>query len=131
MIVIDTSALVSILWQESDAALMLDAIHASPHCCISAPTKFEVMLVMGGWRKEAAMAEASQLLTALNIETADWTNELSDIAGQAFLRFGKGQHKAALNFGDCMSYALAKATDAPLLFKGNDFAMTDIRSAIV
>ena len=89
------------------------------------------MLVMGGWRKEAAMAETSQLLTALNIETADWTNELSDIAGQAFLSFGKGQHKAALNFGDCMSYALAKATDAPLLFKGNDFAMTDIRSAIL
>ncbi len=88
------------------------------------------MLVMGGWRKEAAMAEANQLLRTLKIEIADWTNELADIAGQVFLRYGKGQHKAALNFGDCMSYALAKAIDSPLLFKGNDFVMTDIQSAI-
>lgn len=130
MIVIDTSALVSILWQESDAELMLNAIHASPRRCMGAPTKFELNLVMGGWRKAAAMAEASQLLFALRIEIADWTNELADIAGQAFLRFGKGQHKAALNFGDCMAYALAKSLDAPLLYKGSDFSMTDIRSAL-
>src|SRR3546814_12349644 len=57
------------------------------------------------------------------------TLDHGELARQAFLDFGKGRHKAGLNFGDCFSYALAKATDEPLLFKGNDFALTDIEAA--
>ena len=66
----------------------------------------------------------------LAIEIADVTSQHADIAIEAFRRYGWGRHRAALNIGDCFSYALAKATDLPLLFKGDDFIHTDIRSAL-
>lgn len=71
------------------------------------------------------------LIDTLRIEISAWTRQHADIAAEAFLRFGRGRgHAAKLNFGDCMAYALAKSLDAPLLFKGDDFALTDIRSAL-
>ena len=70
------------------------------------------------------------LLQNAKIEVVDWTDAMVSLAIDAFLKFGKGQHKAKLNFGDCMAYALAKSLNAPLLYKGADFAQTDIRSAL-
>ena len=71
------------------------------------------------------------ILSRPGIRIEPWTDRHADIAQDAFTRYGKGQgHPAQLNFGDCMSYALAKSLDMPLLYKGGDFALTDIRSAI-
>lgn len=98
---------------------------------IGAPTLFEVRLVMGGRQQQEGIDDADSLLAQSGIETVAWTAELADLATDAFLRFGKGQgHPAQLNFGDCMAYAVAKSLDVPLLFKGDDFAKTDIRSAL-
>lgn len=129
MIVIDPSVLVAILRSESDADEYQAILEASSDTIIGAPSKFELLLVMGKAQSALGMAQARRLLGALAIRTFNYTDELADGAADAFLKFGKGRHKAELNFGDCMSYALAKSLDAPLLFKGNDFALTDVRSA--
>lgn len=87
-------------------------------------------MVMGGRYGRDGIDELNLLIEANGIEVISWTGELADAAAEAFLRFGKGLHPAKLNFGDCMAYALAKSLDAPLLYKGDDFAKTDIRSAL-
>jgi ribonuclease VapC len=69
-------------------------------------------------------------LAEANIDVAPFDNQQASLARMAFLRYGKGRHKAALNMGDCVSYALARAREAPLLFKGNDFPHTDIQPAV-
>ncbi len=120
----------AILKGESDAANYLQCLLSAPRLIIGAPTKFELLLVMAHSQAEPGVADARDLLTTYGFETADWADAMTEIATDAFLRFGKGRHKAALNYGDCMAYALAKFLDAPLLFKGNDFAQTDIISAI-
>ncbi len=130
MIVVDTSALVSILKSEPDAAQFAVTLAEASRVVIAAPTKFELLLVMARSQHEDGVEDARLLLAANAIETADWTDDLADIATSAFLRYGKGHHKAGLNFGDCMAYALAKSLDAPLLFKGEDFASTDITPAL-
>jgi ribonuclease VapC len=74
---------------------------------------------------------AQELMDSLRIETTPFTQTLADLAVDAFMRYGKGRsHPAKLNFGDCMAYALAKSLNAPLLYKGGDFALTDVKSAI-
>lgn len=86
-------------------------------------------MVAMGRKDDRARLEADALLNNFDVEIIDWTGQLADVAIDAFEQFGKGRHKAGLNFGDCMSYALAKSLDAPLLYKDNDFALTDIRAA--
>lgn len=110
---------------ESEA--FLDIISGDRSCVIGSPTKFETLLVAA--RHPGGPQDVEQLLAAAGIETMDWTAGHADLAAEAFERFGKGRHPAALNFGDCMAYAVAKSLDAPLLFKGDDFAQTDIRTA--
>ncbi|MCY7272069.1 MAG: type II toxin-antitoxin system VapC family toxin [Sphingomonas bacterium] len=94
---------------------------------MAAPTKFELFMVATGRRSDQGQKAADLLVVEYRIEIIDWTDALADLAIEAFRRFGKGRHKAALNFGDCMAYALAKSLDAPLLYKGNDFTLTDLR----
>jgi ribonuclease VapC len=130
LIVVDTSVLVAILKDEPDAKRLWSAMAADSDLRIGAPTKFELLLVMGRWRAEPAIETARDLVKSLGIVVVDWTDVLTDAATDTFLRYGKGRHEAALNFNDCMSYALAKSLDAPLLYKGDDFAKTDIRSAL-
>lgn len=86
------------------------------------------MMVAGGRFGADGIGLAQDLIDSCSIEVADWTEALSDIATQAFLRFGKGRHSAGLNFGDCMAYALAKSLDVPLFYKGNDFAKAGVRN---
>ncbi len=129
MIVVDTSALIAILRAEPDAEVFIDALQASPRCVMAAPTQFEMLMVALGRRSEEGQAAADALLVEYQIEIIGWTHAHADLAIEAFRKFGKGRHKAALNFGDCMAYALAKSLDAPLLYKGNDFALTDLRAA--
>ncbi|MCY7398316.1 MAG: type II toxin-antitoxin system VapC family toxin, partial [Sphingomonas bacterium] len=107
----------------------LEALQSSSRCVMASPTKFETLMVAIGRRGDQGQGAADLLLAEYRIDIIDWTDALADVALKAFRSFGKGRHKAALNFGDCMSYALAKSLDAPLLYKGNDFALTDLRSA--
>ena len=87
------------------------------------------MAIAGRHGDEAAWEPLDALLARLEVEIVAHDAALARIARAAFLRFGKGRHPARLNFGDCASYALAKAHNPPLLFKGDDFARTDVKAA--
>lgn len=94
---------------------------------VSAGTVVEVGVV--STMKDVARA-MSDLMSALPIRVVQVDEAMAELAVEAFRRYGKGIHRARLNFGDCFSYALAKHLDSPLLFVGNDFSQTDIRSAL-
>ena len=129
--VIDTSALLAILLDEPEHLAFLAAIDAHGTRLASAATILEASIVVMGKRGEAGVAELGALLKAIDIIATPFNSDQAEIAFQAFHRYGKGRHPAALNFGDCFSYALAKATDEMLLFKGQDFARTDVKRAPV
>ncbi|MER8395746.1 type II toxin-antitoxin system VapC family toxin [Mesorhizobium sp. M1340] len=125
--VIDTSAVVAILRSEPEAArleraLVLDPIRLVPATCV-----LEARMVLVSRRGEHALAEIDLWLR--KIEADIIPVDLVDLATQGWLTYGKGHHPAALNFADCLSYALAKRADEPLLFIGNDFSQTDIEAA--
>ena len=126
---VDTSALIAILVNEPEAKAFTRIIVQAPERIIGAPTHFELLMVACGQRQMATEPEVARLLDMMGIQVVPWTPDLAETAQAAFRTFGKGSHPARLNFGDCMSYALAKSLDAPLLYKGDDFAKTDIRSA--
>jgi ribonuclease VapC len=128
--VIDTSAIVAILLAEADAQLFARAIASDPMRLISAGTALECSLVVESELGEEGARELDLLLLRAGIETIPFNAEQLAIARQAFRSFGKGRHPAGLNFGDCFSFALSKASGEPLLFKGSDFVKTDIRAAL-
>ena len=127
--VIDSSALVAIILEEPDASIYLSAIANTSSAMLSTATFVETSLVLLRRRKHDALTVLDIVISQLKIETVPVDHEQGLLAREAFLRFGKGRHKAGLNFGDCFSYALAKQTGEPILFKGNDFSKTDIVSA--
>ena len=130
MIVVDTSSLIALFLREPDSRAHAGAIFAADQVLVGAQTAFEFRMVAHGRRRERDR-DAAQLVHDMNLIVEPWTEDLVMAAHAAFRRYGKGQgHPAQLNFGDCMSYALAKARDLPLLYKGGDFALTDIRSAL-
>ena len=130
MIVIDTSALVAILRREDEADEFLRLIAEVDHCQVSAVSLLETSMVLAGRiGDETAWRDLDDLIKVAAIEIVPQYENQARIARDAFLRFGKGRHRAGLNFGDCASYALARAHDAPLLFKGADFPQTDILPA--
>ncbi len=128
--VLDTSAIVAILFAEDEAERFSEAIEDDPMRLISAGTALECSLVIEGKLGEAGGRELDLLMLRAGIETIPFNAEQLAIARQAFRDFGKGRHPAGLNYGDCFSFALSKASGEPLLFKGGDFAKTDIRSAL-
>ena len=131
MIAVDTSSLYAILFGEPDADLYDEALFQAEAIMIGAPTAFEFLMVAEGRRDFFVRQEAERLLNIPKMTIVPWDEEKITLALDAFSRFGKGSgHGAGLNFGDCMSYALAKALDLPLLYKGGDFARTDIAAAI-
>jgi ribonuclease VapC len=130
LIVVDTSALMAIIKREIDAEVIALHMAQSEQLIIGAPTKFELLLVAAAKSGMEGMEQANALLDSYQIQVMPWDDALAELAAEAFLRFGKGRHPAKLNFGDCMAYALAKSLDAPLLYKGSDFAQTDVASAV-
>jgi len=124
--VIDTSAVVAILLNESDARRLADAIDAGSPRMMSAATLLEASIVIEAKRGEAAGRELDLFLYRAGIEIVPVDQEQAEAARIAWRRFGKGRHLAALNYGDCFAYALAKVTGSPLLYKGEDFARTDL-----
>jgi len=127
--VVDTSALVAILLAETEARQFSEAAAAAGKRMMSAVTQVELSLVIEGRKGEPGREAVDRLLGESDIEVVAVTPQMALGAIDAFRRFGRGRHKAALNIGDCFSYALAIALDEPLLFKGEDFARTDARSA--
>lgn len=131
MIVVDSSAIIAILRLEPEVDTFLRVIAAADGVEMSAHSALEVALALAGADREPAVwAPFDQLVERAGIVIAPLDREQCRRGREAFLRFGKGRHPAGLNLGDCASYALASVREAPLLFKGNDFAKTDVESAV-
>jgi ribonuclease VapC len=128
--ILDSSPLVAILAGEPDAELYIQAISRAPRCRISAGNFIELSIVVESQFPAEVLRQCDALFRRVGIVIEPVTVEHAHLARQAFHDFGKGRHQAALNFGDCFAYALAKHTGEPLLFKGNDFSQTDIVSAL-
>ncbi|MEP9356834.1 type II toxin-antitoxin system VapC family toxin [Xanthobacter sp. KR7-65] len=127
--VIDTSAIVAIFFNEPDAPSYRERIADDPIRLISAATFLEAAMVIEARFGEAGGAELDLWLHKAEVEVVAVTAEHADQARRAWRRYGKGRHPAGLNYGDCFSYALAVLSGEPLLFKGDDFPKTDIRVA--
>jgi len=127
--ILDTSALVAVLYREPEAAEFAQLIHDADTCRMSVATLVELTMVIESQLGSDGMRQAEAFLRRAGVTIEPVTLAHGELARQGFLDFGKGRHKAGLNFGDCFSYALAKATGEPLLFKGNDFRQTDIEPA--
>jgi ribonuclease VapC len=123
--VVDTSALVAILLREADAALYADAIARAGTPMMSAASYVELSIVALS-RGQRGRLELEATLDDAAIEILPVTLDQARIAADAYARWGKGRDPAGLNFGDCFAYALAKSRAEPLLFKGADFALTDV-----
>ncbi len=128
--IIDSSVLVAILHAEPGYVRYLDAILAADQAAVPAPNYLETCMVLAGRKTEAALDWLDSYIRESNISILPFTADHALVARQAFLRYGKGRHKAGLNFGDCIAYAAAKLEGMPLLFKGDDFSLTDIEPAL-
>ena len=127
--VIDTSALMAILCDEPERHHFNEMIVASQSRLISAGTYLETAIVAEARYGRKGFHHLKLFLTTASIEVAAFDREQAEIAADAYYRYGKGRHAAGLNYGDCFTYALAMQKDEPLLFKGEDFVRTDVRSA--
>ena len=127
--IVDTSAVMTVLFGESGAERYDEAIAKAPRRLMSVVNFLEAAIVLESRSGEAAGHELDAFLEEAEIEPAPVTADHAQAARRAWRRFGKGNHPAGLNFGDCFAYALAEATGEPLLFKGRDFALTDIEAA--
>ena len=128
--IVDSSAILAILFAESDAAVFAKAMSEADSCKISAATFVEVAVVVEAQTKDRGGRQLDAFLRRAGFVVEPVTEEQAHLARQAYSDFGKGRHPAGLNFGDCFSYALAKASGEALLFKGGDFSKTDIVSAL-
>ncbi len=129
--VIDSSALIAIFRLEPEADAFLEAIVAAERRLMSALSFLETSMVMSGGAFDATAFEPlDEFLAEADVDVVPFDAAQATLARQAFLRFGKGRHKAGLNLGDCASYALAKAKGTSLLFKGEDFRRTDVMAAL-
>lgn len=127
--IIDTSALVAILYGEPEGPRFVQLIHDAETTRISVANYVELAMVVENQLGPDGMRQAEAFFRRAGISIEPVTLEHGELARQAFLDFGKGRHKAGLNFGDCFAYALAKTSGEPLLFKGNDFIQTDVEIA--
>lgn len=124
--VIDSSAVLQILFSEAGADNAVDVLLNAPICRIATPTLLEIAIVYGA-RQGFDNGDVASLIAKFDVVLEPFTYEHFVIAKEAYARFGKGQgHTAQLNFGDCISYALAKVSGESLAFKGDDFNQTDL-----
>ena len=123
---LDSSALIAVLFAEPGYLALVDRILEADHVRVGAPTLVETSLVVEGRRRTPAAGDVEGLVKELAITVVPFGEGEWRIAIEAFRRFGRGRHAAALNFGDCLAYASAAAAGDTLLFVGDDFARTDI-----
>ena len=128
--ILDSSAVISMLWGEPDADRMEEAVASAEGLAVSAPSLVEMATVAEGRFGPAMGDKLDALLARLAPEIVPFTAEHAALAREGWRRYGKGRHPAGLNLGDCFAYALAKSRNQPLLFKGDDFSLTDVKAAI-
>ncbi len=129
--IVDTSALVAILKLEPERVPFAEILDRADSLRISAATYVELSIVMDRRKSPALSREVDEIIERFNIQIEPVTAEQARIARQAYRDYGRASgHAANLNFGDCFSYALARAKREPILFKGDDFVHTDLRSAL-
>jgi ribonuclease VapC len=128
--VIDTSALLAILLDEAERRAFNEAIEAAESRCMSTATFVETSIVIESRYGAEGVRDLDLLISKASIDLVALDVEQAHLARTAFGRFGKGRHAAGLNYGDCFAYALAKSLGEPLLYKGGDFSLTDVASAV-
>ena len=124
--VVDTSALLAVIFEEAEAAVLAEILATSDNTLCSAVSVLEAGIVIEARKGRAAGTDFQVFLDLAKIKVVEFSSEQASIATQAWRKFGKGNHKAGLNMGDCCTYALSKTTRQALLFKGNDFSLTDV-----
>jgi ribonuclease VapC len=127
--VVDTSALIAILLGEPEGDRLIELLADAEDPLISAASLLEASIVMHAKTGEQGVGDLDRLLTAAAVRCVAVDRAQAHVAREAYVRFGKGRAPAGLNFGDCFSYALAQVAGRPLLFKGDDFGLTDITPA--
>jgi ribonuclease VapC len=129
-LVVDSSALVAIILREPDWLVFFEALVNAERSLLSCMNLLEARIVTLRRLGEAGRVKLHELLESQTVQFASFDEGQALIAFEAHVRFGKGRHPARLNLGDCAAYALAKSLDAPLLFKGDDFRLTDVTPAL-
>jgi ribonuclease VapC len=124
--VVDTSALLAVIFEEAEAEVLAEILAASDNTLCSAVSVLEASIVIEARKGRAAGNDFQAFLDLAKIKVVDFSGEQGRIATQAWRKFGKGNHKAGLNMGDCCTYALSKISRQALLFKGKDFSLTDV-----
>ena len=127
--IVDSSAIVAILSLEKDAREFAEAIEEAAECRISVVSYVEAGIVLDSRRDPALSRRLDEFMLEARVVVEPVTLQQAQLARQAYREFGKGRHRAGLNFGDCFAYALAKDKGEPLLFKGDDFRRTDVEVA--
>jgi ribonuclease VapC len=126
---LDTSALIAILLSEPGALDLVDKILEAEVVRVGTPTLVEAAAVLAHRQRRPALPQVRGLVDELGVTVVPFGSDEWEAATLAYERFGRGRHKAALNFGDCLAYATAAVAGASLLFVGNDFAKTDVKRA--
>lgn len=124
--VLDTSVILAILFDEPERHAFNRLVVGDPVRLLSAVNRVEAAIVVEARKGAAGRTALDRFLAAAEIEIASVTSEQAELACEGFRRYGRGRHPAGLNLGDAFAYALSKATGEPLLFKGGDFAQTDV-----
>lgn len=124
--ILDSSAIVAVMLAEPGHETVLERIRTAPVLACGAPTLTETALVLSSKLKRDARPLLNEFLRDAEIQIVPFSREHADVAVDAFMRYGKGRHPAGLNFGDSMSYAIARVSGLALLYVGNDFAKTDL-----
>ncbi|MDI6025548.1 type II toxin-antitoxin system VapC family toxin [Corticibacterium sp. UT-5YL-CI-8] len=129
--IVDASAILAILLKEPEEKRFADVLSEFPEKVALSPVNYlEVAIRVDRGDMPEASERLDAILSNMNVAVVDVTPEQTRLAREAYQAFGKGNHKAKLNLGDCFAYALSKARRQPLLFKGDDFRMTDIEAAL-
>ncbi|MBS0540994.1 MAG: type II toxin-antitoxin system VapC family toxin [Proteobacteria bacterium] len=128
--VIDSSAVLAIFFDEPERSAFVDLISGDDEACMGAPNLLEASMIVEARQGKAGCRDLDELAGVLELRIVPFDVAHVEAARDAFRRYGKGRHRAALNFGDCCAYGLARTLDAPLLFKGNDFSLTDVKRAL-
>jgi ribonuclease VapC len=124
--VLDSSALVSVVLAEPVHRAVLSKMFAAPVLLVGAPTLAETALVLSVRLDRDARPLLNEILREMDVEVVAFDRTHYDVAVDAFRRYGKGRHRAGLNFGDCLTYAVARVAGLSLLYTGNDFSQTDL-----
>ena len=127
--IVDSSVIVAILGEESDARAFAEAIEEADDCRLSVANYVEAAIVLDSRQNAALGRRFDSFIREAQVRLESVTVEQAKLAREAYRDFGKGRHRAGLNFGDCFAYALAKEKGEPLLFKGDDFRKTDVEVA--